>query len=69
MATLSNKWLHGKTTFAIPPLPPQFRTAEGIMPWNLVLDPKVGSEMVLLLLDRTPFILDLAKVRPFDLRL
>ena len=34
-----------------------------------MLDPKVGSETVLLPLDRTPFIHELAKVKPFDLRL
>jgi hypothetical protein len=69
MTLLKNKWTHGKTNFVLPPLPPQLRAAEGIIPWRLALDPKVGSEMVLLLLDRTPFVHDLAKIRPFDLRL
>jgi hypothetical protein len=66
---INNKWTHGTVHFVLPPLPPQFRTAEGIVPWRLALDPKVGSEMVLLLLDRTPFVHDLAKINPFDLRL
>jgi hypothetical protein len=66
---INNKWTHGKTHFVLPPLPPELRCSEGILPWRLALDPKAGSEMVLLLLDRTPFIHDLAKVRPFDLRL
>lgn len=69
MATLNNKWVHGKTTFVLPPLPAQFQSAEGIVPWNVVLDPKTGSETVLLLFDRSPFVHDLVKVRPFDLRL
>jgi hypothetical protein len=66
---LSNKWSHGSTHFILPPLPPQFQTAQGIVPWRLGLDPKTGSEMVLLLIDRTPFIYDLAKIKPFDFRL
>jgi hypothetical protein len=66
---LNNQWTHGKTHFVLPPLPPEIRVAEGIIPWRLALDPNVGSEMVLLLLDRTPFVNDLAKIRPFDLRL
>jgi hypothetical protein len=69
MTMLNNQWTHGKTHFVLPPLPPEFRAAEGIIPWRLALDPNVGSEIVLLLLDRTPFVEDLAKIRPFDLRL
>ena len=69
MATLNNKWTGGKQHFVLPPLPVEFQAAEGIAPWNLVLDTKVGSETVLLLFDRTPFVGELAKVRPFNLRL
>ena len=69
MATLNNKWTHGKVTFVLPPLPAEFQGAEGIIPWNFVLDPSVGTETILLLLDRTPFIHDLAKIRPIDLHL
>lgn len=65
MAILNNKWMHGTTFFTLPPLSPELQTFEGIGPWNLVVDPKVGTETVLLLLDRTPFIHGLAKVRPF----
>lgn len=69
MAVLNNRWTHGKSTFALPPLPAEFRDAEGIVPWNFALDPKTGSETVLLLIDRTPFVKELAIVKPFDLRL
>lgn len=69
MVTLNNKWIHGTVSFELPPLPTMLRCAEGILPWNCALDPSVGTETILLLLDRTPFIRSLAKVRPFDLRL
>jgi hypothetical protein len=68
-AMFNNQLTRGSKHFVLPPLPPELRAAEGLIPWRLALDPNVGSEMVLLLLDRTPFVEDLAKIRPFDLRL
>lgn len=50
-------------------MPTELHDVEGIVPVRMVIDPRVGSETVLLLLDRTPFVYDLAKVKPFDLRL
>ena len=41
----------------------------GILPVPLILDERIGSEMALLLIDKTPFIYTLAKVKPFDLML
>jgi hypothetical protein len=41
----------------------------GILPVPLVLEDRIGSEMALLLIDKTPFIHTLAKVKPFDLML
>lgn len=69
MQEFENKLTVGTAHFVMPPLPPELANTEGIIPWNLVIDPKVGTETCLLLLDRTPFIDTLAKVRPFDLRL
>jgi hypothetical protein len=66
MITLHNKWSHGKTRFAVS-LPLYVSGAEGILPFRMIIDPQVGSEIALLLFDRTPFIYELAKVRPFDL--
>ena len=69
MTTRNNRWTHGKGHFSMSALPAQLQSAEGIAPHQLVLDPAIGSEMALLWLDRTPFVFDLAKVTPFDLRL
>ena len=41
----------------------------GILPMPAVLEDRIGSEMALLLIDKTPFIYTLAKVQPFDLML
>ncbi len=41
----------------------------GILLMQAVLEEEIGSEMVLLLIDKTPFIDTLAKVKPFDLML
>jgi len=41
----------------------------GILPVPLILEDRIGSEMALLLIDKTPFIYTLAKVKPFDLML
>jgi hypothetical protein len=40
-----------------------------ITPMPVVLEDRIGSEMLLLLIDKTPFIYTLAKVKPFDLML
>jgi hypothetical protein len=38
----------------------------GILPVPLILEDRIGPEMTLLLIDKTPFIYTLAKVKPFD---
>lgn len=40
-----------------------------VVPIPAILDDQIGSEMVLLLIDKTPFIYTLAKVKPFSLML
>ena len=41
----------------------------GIVPMPVALEDRIGTEMALLLIDKTPFIYTLAKVKPFDLLL
>lgn len=41
----------------------------GVLPMPAILEDRIGSEMALLLIDKTPFIYTLAKVKPFDLML
>jgi hypothetical protein len=69
MQAFENKLTVRKSHYVMPSLPPELANTEGIITWSLVIDPKVGTETCLLLLDRTPFINTLSKVRPFDLRL
>lgn len=66
---LDNKWRHGKTHFVLSSLPAYVRGAEGILPFRSIIDAQVGSETSLLLFDRTPFVYELAKLRPFNLLL
>jgi len=66
---LNNKWDLGNVQLVLPELPEEVSCIEGILPWNLALDPKIGTETVLLLFDRTPFIYELKKVNPFILDL
>lgn len=48
-----NKLTVSKAHYVMPPLPSELANDEGIIPWNIVVDPKVGTETCLLLLDRT----------------
>jgi len=63
---LKNKWKGDKVRLVLPELPKAFSSCEGIVPCNLTLDPKIGTETVLLYFDRTPFIYEIAEIRPFD---
>lgn len=64
---LNNKWPGHPVEFDFTLLPSELHSAEGIMPVPLSLDERVGTESVLILFDRTPFIHQLAATRPFDL--
>jgi hypothetical protein len=50
---------------------PQFYSwpDSGILPIPATLDPQIGDEITLFLFDKTPFICDLAQVKPFDFML
>jgi hypothetical protein len=66
---LNNK-LSGKAQFELGDCPFFDDLPEsGILPMPAVLEARIGTEMALMLLDRTPFIYTLAKVKPFDLML
>jgi len=41
----------------------------GVLPMPAILEDRIGSETALLLIDKTPFIYTLARVKPFDLML
>jgi hypothetical protein len=67
--TLNNK-LSGKIKCALGPIP-YFDTVSdaGILPMLMVLEERIGTEMVLLWIDKTPFINELAQLQPFTLYL
>lgn len=63
---LKNK-LHEPRHWELPDLPAELRKRSGILPLLTTLDPKVGPEIVLAIFDNTPFVFDLANLKPFDL--
>lgn len=65
MAKLNNKWIHGPTNFALPPVPSGFMNQAGVYYLHVTLDPEVGEEVVLVIYDPTEFIYQLAEVKPF----
>lgn len=70
MATFAlNNKLSGTKTFGFDPSILQRHPGEGILPMSLAVEDRIGTETALILLDRTPFIYELAKVRPFNLML
>jgi hypothetical protein len=65
--TLNNK-LSTRTKFVLGPTPLIDAVPDsGILPMPAILEDGIGSEMVLLLVDKTPFIHQMAKLRPFNL--
>jgi hypothetical protein len=67
--TLNNK-LSAKASFVLGPTPLIDAVQDSaILPMPAVLEDEIGTEMVLLLVDKTPFIHQLARLRPFDLHL
>ena len=67
--TLNNK-LSGKAEFVLGPTPLIDAVSDSaILPMPAVLEDGIGTEMLLLLVDKTPFIRELAKLRPFNLYL
>ena len=62
--TLNNK-LTAKATFVLGPNPLIDAVRDGIVPIQSVLEEGIGTEIVLLLVDKTPFIHKLARLPPF----
>ena len=63
----NNKWPGGATTWAPIDLPPYAQNRTGVLPLNVILDPSVGPETVLCILDSTDFIHEIAALKPFTL--
>jgi hypothetical protein len=66
--TLKNK-LTAKACFELGPTPLIDAIPGGILPMQAVLEEGIGTETVLLLVEKTPFIHELARLRPFNLYL
>jgi hypothetical protein len=66
---VNNRFRHGKTHFEAAPGIPLSPTTSGMRFEKAVLDPETGPETILILTDATPFAYDLARRRPFELRL
>ena len=64
-----NSWNAGKQPWDVPPMPPWMAAAAGVFPVRGTLDPRVGTEVVLYLLDPTPFIFEIVELNPFELHL
>lgn len=69
MNTHSNKWTGGDVNFDFKSMDPRILRADGIMPIPVRLSPKTSAEVVLLYIDHTPFVYELARIRPFNMYL
>ncbi len=48
---LDNKWRNGLVKIILPSLPPEVLAHSGLKPWPLILDSRVGEEIVLLIME------------------
>jgi hypothetical protein len=62
-----NQWQHGPRNFDLPDFDLLFGPQDGLFPLEIILDPKLGQEVVLFLRDQTPFMHDLKRLQPFQL--
>jgi len=69
MNTHNNKWTGGDVNFDFRSMDPRILQADGIMPMPVRLSPKTGAEVILLYIDHTPFVYELARIRPFNMYL
>ena len=65
----NTKYTQGRANFEVNSFPSELSSLNGLCPMNVVLDSSVGEQVALYWLDRTPFIHELAAVRPFQLYL
>jgi hypothetical protein len=66
---LHNQWQHGSRQWNVGLPPGLDRGKAGVLPLRTVLDPEVGPETILCLIDPTPFIHQVAALKPFTLQL
>ncbi len=64
-----NKWRHGPVRFEALQLGPVLSEYDGLLPFYVVLDPEVGTEVILIIRDQTDFMNTLKAVSPFRLHL
>lgn len=62
----NTKYTLGSGHFEVASFPPELAKIDGLTPIPAVIDLTVGEEVALYWLDRTPFVLQLAAVRPFQ---
>jgi len=62
----NTKFTLGRGRFEVSSFPPELAKIEGLAPLPAVLDLSVGEEVALYWIDRTPFIQQLAAIRPFQ---
>lgn len=67
MKTHNTKFTLSPGRFEVIALPPELALVNGLVPLPAVLDLAVGEELVLCWLDRTPFVHELAAIRPLQL--
>jgi hypothetical protein len=65
----NTKWMDGTVDFGNIELPHELSMAEGILALPGILSTKSEREIVLLHIDRTPFVYQLAKLSPYELML
>lgn len=65
----NTKYNLGPGHFHVHDFPPRLATCDGLVPIPVIIDLIVGEEIGLYWLDRTPFIQELASIRPFRLML
>jgi hypothetical protein len=68
LEAIRNKWRHGQVNFDIPDNG-LLGTLDGLLPVSVILDEKVGPEIVLILRDPTDFVGRLKALTPFTLKM
>lgn len=63
----NTKYTLGKGRFEMDLFPPEYDQVNALVPRPVIMDLTVGDEIALYWLDRTPFIYELAAIRPFRL--
>ena len=66
MGKLENKWTDDKIKLVLPPISLGFMKKSGLFYMNLVLDEKVGNEVVLIIFDDTDFVYEMRDLKPFQ---